>query len=153
MQAHGSVSLLDLLDLPDAQREILLYVTRNGPADGAALVLATGLPTAEVEQTLEALVEIGHVRRPADGRLDTIADRWPARYHRRPGQESDDASRSVAACAADHGSALLQTGPYRFVFPPPSLKRASGHCRSHGSGRTHVRQVARRGPTWCRLTT
>lgn len=93
MQAHGSVSLLDLLDLPDAQREILLYVTRNGPADGAALVLATGLPTAEVEQTLEALVEMGRVRRPANGRLDTIAGRV----------------RSRTALAAQSRHALLTT--------------------------------------------
>jgi len=91
MQAHVSVSLLDLLDLPDAQREILLYVTRNGPADGAALV--TGLPTAEVEQTLEALVEMGRVRRPANGRLDTIAGRV----------------RSRTALAAQSRHALLTT--------------------------------------------
>ena len=38
MTASNNVSLLDLLDLPDLQREVLLWFTRHGPADPSSII-------------------------------------------------------------------------------------------------------------------
>jgi metal-dependent HD superfamily phosphatase/phosphodiesterase len=79
MPADGNVSLLDLFDLPDPQREILLYLARNGPADGTTLAQATGLDPAEVNQALEVLVEKGRVQRLTNGQVDAIVGRVKGR--------------------------------------------------------------------------
>lgn len=75
MQADGNVTLLDLLDLPDLQRKLVLYLVRNGPTEGTALAQVNGLEPGQVDRALEVLAETGYVRRLADGRIDAVAGR------------------------------------------------------------------------------
>jgi hypothetical protein len=42
MKTDAEFSLLDVFDLPNLQREIVLYLARNGPAEVTALAQATG---------------------------------------------------------------------------------------------------------------
>jgi hypothetical protein len=79
MAASGNVSLLDLLDLPDAQRELLLWLSRHGPTDASTFIQATGLDPADTGETLDALIEGGHARQLADGRFEAIAGRVRSR--------------------------------------------------------------------------
>jgi hypothetical protein len=72
-------SFLDVFDLPDLQREIVLYLARNGPADATALAQATGLDPAEVHTVLDALVEKGRVRLLANGQADAVLGRVKSR--------------------------------------------------------------------------
>jgi DNA-binding MarR family transcriptional regulator len=61
MKTDANFSLLDVFDLPNLQREIIPYLACNGPADTTVLAQATGPDPAEVHNTLDALVEKGHV--------------------------------------------------------------------------------------------
>ena len=79
MLANGGVNLLDLLDLPDLERKLVLYLVRNGPTASAALAQINGLQPAQVDQALEALAETGYVRRLADGRIGAVAGRAKGR--------------------------------------------------------------------------
>jgi len=55
MRAKANFRLVDVFDLPDLQREIVLYLARNGPADAATLAQDTGLDPDEVKNALRAL--------------------------------------------------------------------------------------------------
>jgi len=72
MKTDASFSPLDIFDLPDFQREIVLYLARNGPADATALAQATGLDPAEVHNALGTLVEKGRVRLLANDQVDAV---------------------------------------------------------------------------------
>ena len=74
-----NLSLLDVFDLPDLDREIVLYLARSGPADATTLVQATGLDLAEVQSALDALVEKGRLYLLADGRADAVLGRVKSR--------------------------------------------------------------------------
>lgn len=69
-------SPLDLLDLPDLQREIVLYLTRSGLADADTLAQASGRDLAEVQN---ALAEEGRVRLSAGGQADVALGRVKSR--------------------------------------------------------------------------
>jgi hypothetical protein len=79
MKTDANFSLLDVFDLPDLQREIVLYLARNGPADATALAQSTGLDPAEVHNALDALVEEGRVRLLANGQADAVLGRVKSR--------------------------------------------------------------------------
>lgn len=79
MTASSNVSLLDLLDLPDSQRELLLWLTRHGPADSPFLIQSTGLDPAIARQALDALIDQGRIQCSADGRLEAIAGKARSR--------------------------------------------------------------------------
>jgi hypothetical protein len=79
MKPDASFSLLDVFDLPDLQREIVLYLARSGPADAATLAQAIGLDLGEVQSALDALVEKGHVRLLANGQADAVLGRVKSR--------------------------------------------------------------------------
>jgi hypothetical protein len=72
-------SLLDVFDLPNLQREIVLYLARNGPADATTLAQATGLDPAEVHNVLGTLVAKGRVRLLANGHADAVLGRIESR--------------------------------------------------------------------------
>lgn len=75
MSTDASFSLLGVFDLPDLQREIVLYLARNGPADAETLAQGTGLDLAEVRSALGALVDRERVRLSADGQADAVLGR------------------------------------------------------------------------------
>ncbi len=79
MTASGDLSILDLLDLPDPQRELLLWLARHGPTESATLIESAGLEPADAQQALAALLEQGQVKRLANGQLDAIAGRVRSR--------------------------------------------------------------------------
>jgi hypothetical protein len=79
MTVSGNVSLLDLFDLSDAQRELFLWLARYGPADASALAQPAGLDPAEAQEALEALIQQGRVRWLVDGRVDAISGRVRSR--------------------------------------------------------------------------
>ena len=71
----GEISLLDLFNFPDLQREILLCLARYGPADAAALTQSTGLDPAEIQQALAVLLEEGRVRPLVNGQVEAVIGR------------------------------------------------------------------------------
>lgn len=71
----GEISLLDLFDFPDLQREILLCLARYGPADAATLAQSTGLDPAEIQQALAVLLAEGRLRALANGQVDAVIGR------------------------------------------------------------------------------
>ena len=68
-------SVLDLLDLPPLERELFLHLARNGPADAAALAVATGHGAAEVRDALASLAQKQRVLILADGRVEVTMGR------------------------------------------------------------------------------
>jgi hypothetical protein len=72
MTASNNVSMLDLLDLPDSQRELLLWLTRHGPADPSSLIQSIGFDPEIAQQALDVLIEKGYIGCAADGRLEAM---------------------------------------------------------------------------------
>ncbi len=72
MAASNAADLLDLLEFPDLQREILLWLARYGPADPAAVARSTGLDPAQVQEALPGLIEKGRLRLLDDGKVDAV---------------------------------------------------------------------------------
>jgi hypothetical protein len=75
---------LNLLALTSLQRKIIIYLTREGPADAATLAESLGRDSAEIQQNLTVLVAKGHVQIPVDGQAEvclgyTRRRRLPAR--------------------------------------------------------------------------
>jgi len=79
MTSSVRISLAELLDLADSQREIVLHLVRNGPADAASLAAVTGLELVEVESTVRALAAGGRVRLLPDGRVEVVLGRVKSR--------------------------------------------------------------------------
>lgn len=79
MKTDADLRFLDVFDLPDLQRGIVLYLVRNGPADVAALARATGLDPAEVQDGLDTLAKAGRVHLLDDGRADVVLGRTKRR--------------------------------------------------------------------------
>jgi hypothetical protein len=75
----GEISLLDLLNSPDPQREILLCLARHGPADAATLTQSTGLEPTQVQEALAVLLEERRVRPLANGQIEVIIGRAKGR--------------------------------------------------------------------------
>lgn len=75
MTNDAAAGFLDLFEFPDSQRDILLYLTRNGPVDAASLADGTGLTPSDVHQALNALIEKGRVRLSPDGQADAVVGR------------------------------------------------------------------------------
>lgn len=79
---------VNLLGLPPLQRRILIYLSREGPANDADLAETLDHNLAEVKQALAALTEQGHLRLTGDGRAEPSLGRtrrralparlWPA---------------------------------------------------------------------------
>jgi len=79
MTSSVRIGLAELLDLADSQREIVLHLVRNGPADAASLAAVTGLELVEVESTVRALAAGGRVRLLPDGRVEVVLGRVKSR--------------------------------------------------------------------------
>ncbi len=82
-------SVLDLLDLAPAERELFLEIARNGPLTRDALATATARASDEIALTLEQLAAKKRIRRLPDERYDVVmgktkphttlpAQMWPA---------------------------------------------------------------------------
>lgn len=82
-------SVLDLLDLAPAEREIFLEIARNGPLARAALANSATRTPAEIDTALEHLATKRRIRRLPDERYDVVmgktrphstlpAQLWPA---------------------------------------------------------------------------
>lgn len=89
MAADSSFSVLDLIDLPLAERAIFLEIARNGPLDADTLGAATGIAREEIDAALAHLARVGRIRFLEDGRVDVRmgrvtkhttlpAEMWPA---------------------------------------------------------------------------
>jgi len=75
----GKLSLLDLFSFPDLQREILLCLTRYGPADAATLTQSTGLDPAQVQEALTVLLAAGRLRLLVNGQVEAVIGRTRGR--------------------------------------------------------------------------
>lgn len=82
-------SVLDLLDLPPLERDVFLYLARNGSADARTLAGELGAGEVELQETLNSLVLKRRVRLFSDGQAGVLmgrvmrrttlpADLWPA---------------------------------------------------------------------------
>ena len=72
-------SALDLLELPPLDREVYLWVARNGPADAEAVSDGTGHDAGEVGRVVARLVHEGRLRQLADGRVEAALGRISSR--------------------------------------------------------------------------
>lgn len=70
MTARTEFSVLDLLDLPVAEREVFLELSRNGPLDAAALSHSLRHSLDEIQTRLMSLEQKGRVRFLPDGKAD-----------------------------------------------------------------------------------
>jgi hypothetical protein len=128
MTASGSVNLLDLLDLPDAQRELLLWLARHGPTDSSTLIQSTGLDPDGAQQALAVLLDQGHVQRLADGRIEAIAGRVRSR-------RTLPADLWHALLATDRHYSERDTATLRTAIPILQLGRARlAEFNDHGPG-------------------
>lgn len=79
MKPRSEFSVLDLLDLPQDEREIFLDLSRNGARDAAALAARLGLPLAQVQALLVNLERKGRIHMAADGVADVQLGRIGSR--------------------------------------------------------------------------
>lgn len=56
-------TMMDLLDLPDAERDLVQFLLRQGETDLSALAAHSGQEPAALRQTLEGLMEQGFLGR------------------------------------------------------------------------------------------
>lgn len=89
MTNQTTFSVLDVLDLAPAERELFLEIARSGPQTLDALAQAAARPYGEITRVLETLVSKNRLRRLPDGRYDVVmgktkthttlpAQLWPA---------------------------------------------------------------------------
>lgn len=67
-----TLSLLNVFELPSEQREILLHLTRKGPAIPQALAAILGLDEQVVDAAIKALMEVNKVRINSQGEAEII---------------------------------------------------------------------------------
>lgn len=67
-----TLSLLNIFELPQAQQDIVLHLTRKGAADIPTLMSSLNLSESEVRDALKALVEAGKVRLGENGIAEII---------------------------------------------------------------------------------
>ncbi|MGD8623624.1 MAG: HD domain-containing protein, partial [Anaerolineae bacterium] len=67
--------LLDLFDLPNLEKEIVVWLLRNGPADPDALVQALGRDRGVVQEALAALASQKRVRFLANSQVGAVMGR------------------------------------------------------------------------------
>ncbi|MCS7070726.1 MAG: HD domain-containing protein, partial [Anaerolinea sp.] len=68
----NTLSLLNVFDLPPEQRDILLYLTRKGPASPQTLAASLGLDAVLVDRALRALMDVNKVRINSQGEAEII---------------------------------------------------------------------------------
>lgn len=68
----STLSLLNVFDLPPEQREVLLHLTRKGPATPPALAALLGLDESIVLAAIEALIKVNKVRMTVQGQAEII---------------------------------------------------------------------------------
>jgi hypothetical protein len=73
------ISLIDLLNSSDLQREILLCLARCGPAGFATLTQFTSLDPTQVQESLAVLLEEGRVRPLTNGQVEAVIGRAKGR--------------------------------------------------------------------------
>lgn len=89
MTNQTTFSVLDVLDLAPAEREVFFEIARSGPQTLDALAQSAARPHGEVTRALETLVSKNRLRRLPDGRYDVVmgktkthttlpAQLWPA---------------------------------------------------------------------------
>jgi exopolyphosphatase / guanosine-5'-triphosphate,3'-diphosphate pyrophosphatase len=123
-----NISVFDLLDLPDPQRKLLLWLTRQGPADVSNLGQPAGLDPAVAQQALDALIAQGRVRRLADGRVATIAGRARSRT-------TLPADLWHTLLSSDRHYSQHETATLRTAIPILQLARARlAEFADHGTG-------------------
>ena len=129
MNADAGFSLLDVFDLPELQREIVVYLARSGPADATALAQATGLDLGEIQSALDALVEIGRVRLLADGQADAVLGRVESRTTL-PAQFWN-ALLTTGRLYSEKDIAILRTAVPILQFARARLSEFSDHGPNH----------------------
>lgn len=62
-------STFSLLDIPSREREVFLYLSRNGPCEAASIAAALGRDIADIQSALAALEQRGRIRH-IDGKYE-----------------------------------------------------------------------------------
>jgi hypothetical protein len=70
MAASGDLSLLDLHDLPDSQREILHCLAYHVPVFASNLVRTASLDPVRAQPAIDVLIDQGHNQRLPHGRMN-----------------------------------------------------------------------------------
>lgn len=65
-----SLSMFDLIDLPDAQRELVLYLIDNGPQSTENLAQHFSFSLSELEAILKNLLSGDYITRLSDGQYE-----------------------------------------------------------------------------------
>lgn len=125
MNAEADFSLLDVFDLPELQREIVVYLACSGPPDATTLAQATGLDLGEIRSALDALVEKGWVRLLADGQADAVLGRVESRTML-PAQFWD-ALLTMGRLYSEKDIAVLRTAVPTLQFARARLSKFSDH--------------------------
>ena len=125
MGADAEFSFLDLLDLPEPQNEIVLSITRNGPAEADTLAQAIGWDPAEVREALVALIEAGRIHLLPDGRADVVMGQVKSRT-RLPAQFWN-ALLTTGRTYSEKDIAVLRTAVPILQFARARLSEFSDH--------------------------
>jgi hypothetical protein len=121
---HG---LLGLLDLTPLQRQVIIYLTREGPADATTLAQTFSQDLAEMRQTLAELVKRGSIHLSDDEQAEINLGRTRRR--------SLPARLWPALLATNRLYSIQEIATLRTAVPILQLARAKlGEFANHGPG-------------------
>jgi hypothetical protein len=129
MNTDTDFSFLDLLDLPELQNEIVLYITRNSPAEAGSLAQALERDPTEVGEALAALVKEGRVRLLPDGQADVVMGRVKSRTTLPP--QFWNALLTTGRTYSEKDIAVLRTAVPILQFARARLSEFSDHGPGH----------------------
>ena len=130
--AESGSNLLDLLTLPPLQRDIIIYLTRNGSANAATLAERLELQPEEVEHALADLADREHLRLSDDGQAQPTLGRTRRR--------TLPARLWPALLAANRLYSIQEAATLRTALPILQFARAKlSEFADHGPG--HVLRV------------
>lgn len=123
----STLSLLNVFDLPPEQREILLHLTRKGPATPAALAALLGLDETAVLTALDALKAVNKVRFNGQGQAEIVLGQTRRR--------ALPAQLLPVLLATDRLYTAQEIAALRTVVPMLQFARARmGEFADHGPG-------------------
>jgi len=125
----SNFSVLDLLDLPQLEREVFLHVARHGPADAGTLVMETGHSLTEIQQALGGLAQRGRIRIAANDvisvQLGRIQPRTTLPARLEPG------SLATGRLYSEQELAALRTAVPMLQFARAKLTEFNDHGPNH----------------------
>lgn len=143
MPSNRYINIADLFDLSGSERDIVLYLVRNGPSTLSVLVQSTGLQRSDIRQKAHPSREKGPHSGLA-GRKVRGRPRAGRKSHRtaRSSPEGPVCIRKALLRAGQHHPACSNSYPAVFPLPPGRI------CRSRPASHTE-KQILRKA-SWLR---